>query len=171
MKSPVQCHYTFEGSPVYLIFSHWEQAKIPGLLQGARNFCPHQLQDCLLDFSETRGDTVSVTHLILSGPAVSYVLQFWSLTLFWPPKDTEKTENYKKQSSKLEKYLHLLAGKRRYLKANQFSEHISVSEQIYTWIYVGLTKSLKQRTAAAGGEDSLGSPFQWSCLSHAKRPH
>lgn len=64
--------------------------------------------------------------------------------------------NYKKtDSSNLEESLHLLAGRRRYLKANQFSEHISISDHIYRWIYVDLIKSLKQRTAAAVGKTAL----------------
>lgn len=42
-----------------------------------------------------------------------------------------------------------------YLKANQFSEHVSIAEHTYIWIYVGLTKSLKQRAAAAVGKTAL----------------
>ena len=57
----------------------------------------------------------------------------------------------------------VLAGRMRY---SGFRKPIScMNRYIRIWIYVGLTRSLKKRTAADVGEGSLGSPFQWPCLS------
>lgn len=95
--------------------------------------------------------TVSVTHLVLPGPAVPYVLQVWSLNSSGLQRMLRRLRTAKNQDgSKLEKALHFLARRRRYLKANQFSEHISISEHIYIWIYVGLIKFETENCCCCG---------------------
>lgn len=125
--------------------------RTPGLLRGARNFCPHCYRTvCLTSLEQDRvvgvhckcnpSDLTWVCRTICPAGLVSNSLlasqghqEHWELpkTKFQPGEISSFTCS-------------------RYLKANQFSENTSISELIYIWIYVGLTKSLKQRIDAVG---------------------